>query len=287
MLIGLGALLAHGGAPPAPHDLWGAWNFEPTLVLGLLLVGLAYHRGRPRSPAVTSLWRRRAFAAALGTLVLALVTPLDALAGALASAHMVQHVLLILVAAPLLAFSAPSSALLRGSPPAMRQVSSRWRRRLGVARDGLRGVRQPVVLWLAHVATVWFWHAAVPYDAALGNRVLHIVEHAMFLFTGVAFWHVVLSSRGGPSRVSPGLGVLLVFGMALQSAFLSALLTFAPSSWYAGYATTTAPWGLDPLADQHLAGAIMWVPGGFVYPAVALMLMVGWLSGLEKVRTAE
>jgi putative membrane protein len=275
-------VLAHPGQPPAPHDLWSAWNLHPVLLGGLLLTAWAYWRGQtsgPRRPIDT--WRARCFTAALVALGLALLSPLDALSGALASAHMVQHLLLLLVAAPLLALSAPSSAILRGSPLALRRASGRWRRRLGLTHGNLGVLRHPAAVWLLSVGVIWFWHAAAPYDATLDNQLLHVLEHASFLVTAVLFWQVVVGVRGA-ARVSGGLGVLLVFAMAMQSVFLSVLLTFARTPWYSGYAETTAPWGLDPLTDQQLAGVIMWIPAGGIYLVVALALLVAWIRATER-----
>jgi putative membrane protein len=275
-------ILAHPGQPPAPHDLWGAWNLHPVLLGGLLLAAWAYRRGQTSGPKrrVDS-WRASCFAAALGALGLALLSPLDALSSALASAHMVQHLLLVLVAAPLLALSAPSSAILRGSPLAVRRASGRWRRRLGLTHRNLGVLRHPAAVWLLHVGVLWFWHAAAPYDAALESEPLHVLEHASFLVTAVLFWHVVVGVRGA-ARVSGGLGVLLVFTMAMQSVFLSVLLTFARTPWYSSYAETTASWGLDPLTDQQLAGVIMWIPAGGIYLVVALALLVAWIRATER-----
>ena len=275
-------VVAHPGQPPEPHDLWGAWNLDPVLLGGLLLAVWAYWRGQtsgPRRPVDS--WRARCFAVALVALGLALLSPLDALSGALASAHMVQHLLLLLVAAPLLALSAPSSAILRGSPLALRRASGRWRRRLGLTHGNLGVLRHPAVVWLLSVGVLWFWHAAAPYDATLDNEFLHVLEHASFLVTAVLFWQVVVGGRGA-ARVSGGLGVLLVFAMAMQSVFLSVLLTFARTPWYSGYAETTAPWGLDPLTDQQLAGVIMWIPAGGIYLVVALALLVTWIRATER-----
>lgn len=277
----LTSILAHPGQPLAPHDLWVAWNLDPVLVAGFLLAALAYRRGRtgrPRRDIDT--WRARCFAGALVALGVALLSPLDALSSALASAHMVQHMLLVLVAAPLLALSAPSSTLLRGSPLAVRRASGRWRRRLRLTHRNLRAVGHPAAVWLLHVGVLWFWHAAVPYDAALDSASLHILEHASFLVTAVLFWHAVIGTRN-PERVSNGLGALLVFAMAMQSVFLSLLLTFARTPWYSGYAETTTPWGLEPLADQQLAGVIMWIPAGAVYLVTALTLLVAWVRATE------
>jgi putative membrane protein len=274
-------VLAHPGQPPAPHDLWSAWSLHPVLLGGLLLAAWAYHRGQasgPKRPA--DRWRARCFWAALAALGLALLSPLDALSGALASAHMGQHLLLLLVAAPLLALSAPSSAILRGSSPAVRRASGRWRRRVGLTHANLRPLRHPAAVWLASVAVLWFWHAAGPYDAALASQALHLLEHGSFLVTAVLFWQMVVGVRGA-ARVPGGLGVLLVFAMAMQSVFLAVLLTFARTPWYSGYATTTAPWGLDPLTDQQLAGALMWIPAGGIYLVVALALLVAWIRATE------
>jgi putative membrane protein len=194
---------------------------------------------------------------------------------------MVQHLLLVVVAVPLLALSAPASAILRGSPLAVRQAAGRWRRRLGLTHRNLGVLSSPAAAWLLHVGVLWFWHAAVPDDAALASEPLHLVEHASFLVTAVLFWHVVVGVRGA-GRVSNGLGVLLVFAMAMQSVFLSVLLTFAQEPWYSGYADTTTPWGLAPLTGQQLAGVIMWIPAGAVYLVVALRLLVTWVETADQ-----
>jgi cytochrome c oxidase assembly factor CtaG len=275
-------ILAHPGQPPAPHDLWSAWNLDVVLLLGLLLAAWAYRRGQTGWPRrQVDRWRARCFTMALVALGLALVSPLDAASSALASAHMVQHLLLLLVAAPLLALSAPSSAILRGSPLALRRASGRWRRRLGLTHGNLGVLRHPAAVWLLSVGVIWFWHAAAPYDATLDNQLLHVLEHASFLVTAVLFWQVVVGVRGA-ARVPGGLGVLLVFAMAMQSVFLAVLLTFARTPWYSGYAATTAPWGLDPLTDQRLAGVIMWIPAGGIYLVVALALLVAWIRATER-----
>jgi cytochrome c oxidase assembly factor CtaG len=273
--------LTHPGQPLAPHDLWSAWNLDPVVVLGLLLaVGMfrwGYVRGR-----TLPLDRRRAryFVGALVALSVALVSPLDALSGALASAHMVQHLLLVLVAAPLLAFSGAAATLMRGTPPTVRRSLGRWRGRLRLTRTRTGALRHPVTVWLLHVGALWFWHAAGPYGAALDHALVHGLEHASFLITGVLFWHVVAASRR-PGGMSPGFGVLLLFATAMQSVFLSALLTFGSTPWYDGYAETTRSWGLEPLADQQLAGVIMWIPGGVVYILAALLLLAAWIRDSE------
>jgi putative membrane protein len=272
----LTVLVAHSGRPLAPHEAWTAWGSDPLVAVGLLLLSWLYWRGRPRTTGAGQ-WQPRAFAAAMVVVALALLSPLDAVSQVLASAHMVQHLLLTVVAAPLLALSAPGGALLRGAPTAVRTAVPPLRRRLPLLVGAGHALRNPSVVWLLHVGALWTWHAAALYDAALGSPVVHALEHSTFLVTAVLLWRVVIGARA--VRVSPGLGVLLVFALTLQSALLALLLTFAQTPWYSGYTTTTRAWGLEQLADQHLAGAIMWVPAGLVYLGTALALLVGWVRG--------
>jgi putative membrane protein len=271
----LTVVVAHADAPLAPHDLWSAWGSDPLVLGGLLVLAALHRRGRT---AATPPWRARCFTAGLLAVGVALLTPLDALSSALASAHMVQHLLLVLVAAPLLALSAPGGVLLRGSPDVVRGSLVGWRRRLRLTGTAAHALRHPGAVWPLHVGALWAWHAAVLYGAALEHPVVHGLEHGVFLATGLLFWRIVVGAR--PARVSPGLGVLLLFGVTLQSALLALLLTFAGTPWYEAYATTTQAWGLEHLADQRLAGAIMWVPAGFVYLGAALTLLVRWLRGM-------
>lgn len=274
---------AHAGQAPAPHDLWGAWNLDPLLVVALLACMWLYRRGWTRGRS-TPQARRQAWhlALGLGVLAISLLSPLEALSAALASAHMVQHILIVLVVAPLLVASDAGVALLRGSPAIVRRAVSRWHN-LRLANRMSTALREPVTLWLLHAGTLWVWHARVLYDAALEDEAIHALEHLMFLATGFLFWRVLIGRSR--DRVSPGFGVLLVFGMAMQSVFLAALLTFARTPWYSGYASTTTPWGVEPLSDQQLAGVIMWIPGGMVYVATALVLLVTWLRSTEAADT--
>ena len=187
-------MLAHAGQPPAPHDLWRAWNLDLALLLGLCFAVWAYRRGTARGR------RRQApggrcFAAALVVVAVALVSPLDALSGALASAHMVQHVLLLLVAAPLLAVSSPVTTLLRGSRRRSCRMRAGGAGGCGSRRRNLRPLRNPAAVWALHVGTIWFWHAAVPYDAALEHDSSTSSSTPASSSPGVWFWQVVLGAR--------------------------------------------------------------------------------------------
>ena len=274
----LNVLLAHTGRPLAPHDLWSSWNLDPLLLLVLGAALVLHRRGRVAATGTAGAWRARAFAVGVLVVCVAVLSPLDALSGALASAHMVQHILLMLVAAPLFAFSAPGSTLLRGAPPAVRRLPARLRRHLGPVYRLTDLLRHPATALLLYLGTLWIWHSATLYGAALASEPIHALEHVTFLLAAVLFWRVVLSGRRG-QRVPGGLGFLLVWGAAMGSVMLALLMTFAAQPWYAGYATTTGPWGLTHLADQQLAGVLMWVPAGAVHAGVAIALFGSWLAG--------
>ncbi len=271
-------VLAHAGDLTGVHDLVWAWNADPVLLTGLVTVAALVARGNRRGSSGHQA-RLVAFGGALVALVAALASPLDALAGELASAHMVQHLLLVQVAAPLLAWSISWGAVVRGLPAGLRRgvVRGAWRMGLGPRR--LRRLRSPISWLLAHVAAMWLWHAGWLYDAAVANHTLHVVEHASFLATACLLWSAVLGADR--HRVSPGAGILALFLLSLQGVVLSALLTFAREPWYESYRATTATWGLDPLADQQLAGVIMWIPGGLINAAVGVGLAVQWLRRLD------
>lgn len=271
-------LLAHAGQALEPHDVWSAWSLDPFAVLLLGAAGLAYRKGRREGPDTTA--RRAAFWGSLAAVAVALVSPVDAMSGVLVSAHMVQHVLLILVAAPLLAVSAPGGALLRGTPQAVRDTVRSARRAVGLDATRLQRLRSPVARWLVYVVTLWVWHASVVYGAAVEDPSVHALEHATFLGAAFLVWSAIL----GPARVrvDRGLGLLGVFTLGLQGIFLSVLLTFAPEPYYAEYLVAPAAWGLDPLSDQQLAGVLMWIPAGLIHTGIALLLLVSWLRELDR-----
>ncbi|HEV2149871.1 MAG TPA: cytochrome c oxidase assembly protein [Longimicrobiaceae bacterium] len=287
-----GPAWAHTGRPPAPHDVWSAWSWEPGVLLGLGLSAWLYARG------VERLWRRAGvgrgirrwqagcFAAGLATLFLALVSPLDALGSALFSAHMAQHELLILVAAPLLVLGAPLIPFVWALPP-------RWRGRAGgvgrlpAVRAAWGALTHPLTAWSLHAAAVWTWHAPALYQRTLVSEPAHVAQHASFLGTALLFWWVLLHP-GRRGALGHGIGVLYVFTTAVYGSVLGALLTFAPAPWYPAYAPSVGAWGLSLLEDQQLGGLVMWVPFGLVYLGAALALFAAWLRAIEReVRRAE
>jgi putative membrane protein len=272
--------LAHPGSALAPHDLWRAWNAAPGVLVGCLVAAALYARGvrairRRAGTRLVPPWRVGSFAAALLLLAAALASPLDALAGALFSAHMVQHLLLMMAAAPLLVLADPMTAMLWALPPrARRSVGAWWRRRRGL-RAAWRLLSSPGSAWLLHVAALWIWHYPSLYDAAVADGAVHVLEHATFLATALLFWWVPFRAHG--RRMSAGGAVLYLFVAALQGTILGAILALARHPLYAAHFGTTRPWGFTPLEDQQLAGLLMWVPAGLVYLVALVPLALGAL----------
>ncbi|MHB8577244.1 MAG: cytochrome c oxidase assembly protein [Dehalococcoidia bacterium] len=223
-------------------------------------------------------WQAAAYAAGMATLCVALVSPLDALSADLFAAHMVQHLLLILVAAPLLVASEPLLPLLWVLPRPWRRRAGRLSRRPWFA--GLwRTLCRPPVAWLLAAAVLWLWHLPVLYQAALRNGTMHAFEHACLLGTALLFWYV-LAQQTARRRHRYGAGIVYVLTMAFQSSILGIVLAFS-RPWYPAYAATTQLWHLTPAEDQQIAGLIMWIPAGVVYLLAVLALIVRWVAADE------
>ena len=236
----------------------------------------------------TRVWRRAgpgrvvhrghvaAFGAGLAVVALALTGPLDAGAEGSLSLHMLQHVLLISVAAPLLVMGAPMTALPWALPPGPRQVAGRWGRRLNHSFSGRAWPWWTAAALATHVVAVWAWHAPAPYDAARAHPALHALEHACFLGTAAALWWAVLAAR---HRAAFGLGVLVVFATALQGTLLGAAMTLAGHPWYPAYAKAAGA-----VEDQQVAGVVMWAVGGLAQLVAGCALFAAWLGFVERTR---
>ena len=272
-------VIAHGGGLTGPHDLFSAWSWDPLVLTAIIVTCWWYWSG------VRALWRsagaggvvsRRqviAFVGAVATLVVALVSPLDPLADVLFSAHMTQHVLLTLVAAPLLVLSAPLQAMAWGLPSPLRQRIGRWQ---GRARRALAHPSLPGVGLAVYTLVFTLWHVPALYNAAIASDAVHALEHATMLGSALALWAPVIR----PRRTNAGVGVVLLFVSLIASGGLAALLVFSRAPWYAH--TGTQNWGLGRLADQQLAGAIMWVVGGAIYVVAGAAVVMHWLRTEEQ-----
>jgi putative membrane protein len=279
---------AHNGRPHTWHDLVRTWSFEPGVVIALALSAWLYWRG------VARLWReppgppgrRRGvqgwevwcYAGGWVALFVALVSPLHPWGRVLFAAHMTQHEVLMLVAAPLLGLGRPVVPCLRALPVG-------WARALGNASKAAwwqrvwRALTNPLAAWIIHAVALWVWHVPVLFEAVLEREWVHTLQHLSFFLSALLFWWALIHGRA--RALGYGAAVLFLFTTALHSGLLGALITFATNVWYPGYLKTTQTWGLTPLEDQQLGGLIMWIPAGLVYVVAGLALFAGWLRESE------
>jgi putative membrane protein len=254
------------------------------LITLLLISAVGYGAG------VSRLWRKAgvgqgvgrgdvaAFAAGIVALLVALVG-LHELSEQLLAAHMVQHELLMIVAAPLVALGSPILVWLWLLP-------SRWRPAVMAAarQSGVVAVFEvfsaPVAVWLLHGAALWVWHLPSLYQAAIRNEAVHITQHLSFFLTAVLFWSGL--TRGRYGRAGYGAAVLFVFATSLHSGVLGALLTFSRNLWYPLYGATSPAFGLTALEDQQVAGLVMWIPAGIILTIGGLVFLAAWLRESER-----
>jgi len=268
--------------PQNTSELLRAWTFEPGVIIPIVASAVLYSLGvfRLRRASPKSVRKSNIVYFALGwaALVLALVSPVHAWGSVLFSAHMTQHELLMLAAAPLLVLGRPVVPFLWALPRSWAITLARWSK-VGAWETTWRTISNPVVAWIIHAVVLWAWHAPALFEATLENESIHALQHASFLFSALLFWWAVIHGR--QRALGFGLAVLYMFTTALHSGLLGALLTFANSVWYPGYAERTAAWALTPLEDQQIGGLIMWIPAGLVYIAAGLALFAGWLRESE------
>jgi cytochrome c oxidase assembly factor CtaG len=249
------------------------------LTLGLTLATVAYalaYRAAGRAGLIVPSRRRAcAFVAGMAILGLALLGPLDGWSGVLFSAHMVQHLLLMLVSPLLLGLGRPVQVLLRGLPSRSRRALLRQTFGRPSTRRLIAALVHPVALALLVNGSVTVWHVPALYSAAVRHPLVHELEHACFFGTALLFWWALLGPEVPRAhRLSTTASLLLVFATWMVSDLLGATLTLASSPLYADYATTPKPWGLTALDDQRLGGLLMWVGGGVYYAVVMLVILL-------------
>lgn len=271
-------------------DWAAAWTVSPWLVTLLSLPTLIYVLGWWRlrrrleaaadansalsqPPRMATNAQLGCFLGAILTLAVALMSPLDSLAPLLLQVHMVQHVLLLFVVAPLLWLSAPLLPMVAGLPQSWRRDWAIPLLQWPALRNFVGFLAQPPIAWIVMVGTLWFWHAPPMYQLALENRLWHELEHAMFLTAAIIFWWPVLEPY--PRRHTSARWKLIpyLFLAGIQGTILSGILAFSDRVLYPHYAAVPRLWGITPLVDQAMAGAMMWVPGSIAL-LIPLVLVV-------------
>ena len=286
MRLGAGLLLALAAAPAFAHSgevHTPGWSLEPWIVAPLLLsavlFGVGWRRLLARSGHGAAAMRRRAVLFVLGWLVLAgaVVSPLHEAGERSFTAHMVEHELMMLAAAPLLVASEPIAVMLWAFPAAARRRLGGWGKQRLIALPW-RVLTEPITATVIQALALWVWHAPALFEAALAREGWHIAQHLSFLVSALLFWSAVLHRRG-----SRGLAAGCLFATSIIGGALGAFMALSESPWYASYAAMgLAPMGLTPAEDQQLAGLLMWIPGGMVHAVVALALVAAMLRRQPK-----
>ncbi len=273
--------LGHGAVsaePPIAGSLLLAWTFEPVPTLAIVasvgswlwavrrINGLHPANRVPRGRSV-------AFLLAMLALAIALLSGIERYDTTLFSVHMVQHVLLALVVAPLIALAAPITLILRLSSAAMRR---RWVLPILHSRV-MRVIAFPVTAWILFAGVMWASHFSRLFDAALEDPLVHVVEHALFLSTALLFWWPAVGQDPAPWRIGHPVRIAYLFLQMTQNTFLAFVILGAPAVLYPHYVSLGRPYGIDPLADQQLAAGIMWIAGDAIFLAAIMLLVAGWM----------
>lgn len=269
------------------------WPIEPWVLLGVEVAAILYLWGQsPRKKSFHNKyrslteggsgrghWRAIAFWLGLATILFALDTPLEWYARQLFWTHMSQHLLLIMVAAPLLVVGSPWLQMWRGLSLRIRRPIAKTVMRhpaFAAPRRIVALLATPSAAWILSTANLWFWHWPPAYDLTLRSHAVHHLEHALFLGLGILFWAQVIDQYPFHARLSQIKRVGYVFGAAIQAWMLAALLAFASSPFYAYAVLPFRPGGISALTDQQLGAGIMWVPGSITYAVVFLACISLW-----------
>jgi cytochrome c oxidase assembly factor CtaG len=280
------AVLAHGAVPPEPPGLATlvlGWHFEPTIAIPLLLaaagwLGLVRRIGRLHPATPVPAQRTAAFLGGLAAIAVALMSGIERYDTTLFSVQMVQHLLLILVAPPLIALAAPITQVLRAASPRLRS-----RVLLPILHStAVSVVAHPVVAWLTFGLVLWVSHFSPLFNIALEDPGAHQLEHAAYLGSALLFWWPVVGLDPAPRRMGfPARLLYLMLQLPLNS-FLGMAILFADAPLYEHYATLGSPYGITPLADQQLAGGIMWFAGDVGFIGAVLGLVAAWMRHEQR-----
>lgn len=277
---------------PTLNVLLLSWAWRPEILLTLGLAAVVHLLGRWRleqrgSTKLVRPWRSVAYLSGLVVLGIALMSPIDVLSGQFFYMHMIQHLLLVMIAPPLLLVADPMPVTMWGLPSALRLEAGRWLRPGATFRKVLRTLTAPGLVWLYFVAALVGWHDANAYDATLRYGLIHDLEHLTFFGTAMLFWwHVIGAAPHIHRRLSLGVRVGYVLSVVPATALTGIAIAFASEPIYTYYTMVPRLGAMTVLQDQMLGGVIMWIPGSMMYIFAALIL-IAKLVRVEESREFE
>jgi cytochrome c oxidase assembly factor CtaG len=279
------ALLAIGTLPAAAHDgephaSAFPWTFDPWIVTPIAVAGGLYALGsvkiRQRAQRPLSVINSGIlYWAGWLSLVSALVSPLHFLGEHLFTFHMIEHELVMAVAAPLVVLARPVGMFLWSLPRPLRHLV-RDVMKTGLVWRTWNALSAGTPATLLHGLAIWAWHAPVLFDATVTDILLHRLQHLSFFVTAVMFWWAMIW------RSDRGMAAWHLFLTMLHTSILGALIALSPQVAYVSQTRMAREWGLTPLEDQQLAGLVMWVPGGIIYAGAALAMLALWIAGSNR-----
>jgi cytochrome c oxidase assembly factor CtaG len=260
-----------------------SWSFEPEVVIGLLLAAGLYARGwrrlrrRGRGGRAMRPWRAWCFGGGLVAIAVALLSPIATFDSLFMFMHMIQHLLLVMIAAPLIWLGAPMLPMMWAFRRPTRRRLGRLMHRGHPVHRVFHFLTRPSVALPILVITILFWHYPTFYDAAQGRTLIHDLEHATFFAAALLYYWPLIQPTGGKRRMSYGAGILYLFPAKITGFVVGAALSMAQTPWYQTYINAPRLWGLSALGDQQLAGLIMWIFGGLLYIIPLLILVVAMI----------
>ncbi len=295
----VGCVYAH---TPTDSSLFTDWHWRLDVLLVLLFLGATYVHGwlrlRQRAVSVSPWWQLILYLAALGSVFLALISPIDALASGLLSMHMAQHLLLLMIAPLLFLLANPLAVFLWGLPGKGRQrvgrllirLPGKGRHRVGrllIRSSPFRRVLWALTLlpvaWSLYVVDLWVWHHPLFYELALENRMVHDIQHLLFFFTALLFWWPVVNPAPRlHGAVSYGFRIVYLIAATLQNTVLGMAISLPERVLYPFYETVPRLRDLSPINDQALGGGILWV-SGHMYLIPIIVLVARMLTHEEEI----
>ena len=272
---------------PVVQALFSQWDWRLEIVAVLAVLGVLYTTGwwrlrrRSRLDRLATRKRLAAYLAGLAVLAISLMSPVDILGGQLFYMHMIQHMLTMMVAVPLILLANPFPFMLWGMPSGVRRPVSGLFARRSLVRRGLTAATKPGIVFLAYFTIYLGWHDPTLYNLALRRDWVHDVQHITFFVVAVLFWWLVIGAAPRLHRLPLWARIGMLIGAVPPTMIAGVTIAFAGQVLYTYYETVPRIWGVTALQDQMLAGVIMWIPGSMMFILAALILVAGLLKGRD------